>query len=204
MAQDRFMMVNSSNHMICEGIVKEFYHGDAEFQVVNGSNILQALTVGCYIRFVFMEGRKGIFEGEVVDIQGNRITLENIRSLAKYVKDDVRIDTDFETKIFHKNENGDILAWKVRVADISAGGVRLLCDRQIPLNQVMEVAIPYQTSYIIVDAAFLRESIEVTEHGRYYNYGCKFSELANTTERMVRSMVFQIAAKKARKAGGLS
>lgn len=204
MSNDRFMMINSSNKMICEGIVKEYYHGDAEFQVVNGSNILKALEVGCYIRFIFMEGRKGIFEGEVVDIQGNRITLENIRSLAKFVKEDVRIDTEFDTRVFIKNNEGDIFAWNVTVADISAGGVRLLCNQPISMNRVMEVAIPHHTSYIIVDALLIRESIESTEQGDFYNYGCKFYDLTNETERMVRSMVFQIAARKARKAGGLT
>ncbi len=204
MANDRFMMINSSSKMICEGIVKELYRGDGEFHVVNGLGVLKELEVGCYIRFVFMEGRKGIFEGEVVDIKGNRITLENICSLAKYVKEDVRIDTDFATKVFAKDTEGNIFAWHVTIADISAGGVRLLCNTQIPLNRVLEVAIPYHTSYIIVDTVLIRESLEVTEQGRYYDYGCKFYDLTNTAEKMMRSMVFQIAARKAGRTGGLA
>lgn len=204
MTNDRFMMINSSNKMICEGIVKEFYHGEAEFQVVNGSGILKELEAGCYIRFVFMQGRKGIFEGEVVDINGSRIALENVRSLAKSVKEDVRIETDFITKVFIKNEEGDIFAWNVTIVDISAGGVALLCNEKISLNRVIQVAVPYQNSYIVLDALLIRESVEMTEQGKMYGYGCKFYDLSNTTEMMVRSMVFQIAARKAREAGGVS
>lgn len=204
MSSDRFMLVNSSNQMICEGIVKEYFRGDAEFQVIHGQEVIKQLAIGCYVRFVFLEGRRGVFEGELVDIQKNRLTLENIRSLAGYVKEDIRIDVEFMTKVFAKDLKGDISSWKVEIKDVSAGGVRLQCNQHIPLNRVVELAVPYHSSYVVVDMVLLREELIETEEKRCYEYGCKFYDLTNTEEQMVRSMVFQIAAKKAGKTGGLS
>lgn len=206
MKNDRFILINSSNKLICEGLVKEYFRGDAEFQVDHGVEALQEITRGQLIRFAFKEGRRGIFEGKVIDIKGNQILLEDVRSLANVVKEDVRVDTDFETRVYAKNTEEQLLAWDVSIADISATGSRILCDAEIPINRIIEVAIPYHSQYIIVDMVVLREiegdsdSVRTQNlvQGHMYNhsYGCKFYDLTNTEENMLRGMVFQIAVKK--------
>ena len=40
---DRFMLIDASNKIICEGQVKEFYRGEAVFKVENG---LDAQRIG--------------------------------------------------------------------------------------------------------------------------------------------------------------
>ena len=206
MKNDRFILINGSNKPICEGLVKEYFRGDAVFQVDHGLESLQEIIRGQLIRFAFKEGRRGIFEGEVIDIKGNQIILEDVRSLANVVKEDVRIDTDFETRVYAKNTEEQILAWNTSIADISATGSRILSDVEIPINRIIEVAIPYHSEYIVVDMVVLREIESDTDkvrtqnlvpgHMYNYSYGCKFYDLTNTEENMLRGMVFQIAAKK--------
>lgn len=216
--KDRFIIVDKYNKMICEGFVKELFRGDAAFQVEHGLHALEKIKRGHYVRFVFQAGRRGIFEGKVIDVQNSQIILEEVHSIAKYVKEDVRIDTYFETKAFRTDEAGQIFAWDAVVADISAGGICLMTEVSLPVGQVLDVAIPYYSEYIIIPTDIMRElegdsdieriqtmqmnDANLREMKLNHSYGCKFHEVTNVEENMVRSMVFQIAAKKASKKGG--
>ena len=43
---DRFMLIDASNKIICEGQVKEFYRGEAVFKVENGLDALRDMEKG--------------------------------------------------------------------------------------------------------------------------------------------------------------
>lgn len=199
---DRFMLIDASNKIICEGQVKEFYRGEAVFKVENGLDSLRDMQKGQWMRFTFLSGRRGVFEGVLATINGTELIIEDIHSLANIVKEDVRINTDFPTKLYQKGEDGRIYAWNAIVADISAGGVKVLSEAPLPLNEVMEVAIPCYSWYIVVEVVFIREIMNRSETERHYSYGGKFHNLVNTEENLIRSMVFQTAARKAGKMGG--
>lgn len=216
--KDRFIIVDSYNKMICEGVVKEFFRGDAVFQVEHGQWDAEQLARGRIVRIVFQQGRKGLFEGEIVDVQSGRIMLEDIHSIAQYVKEDVRLETYFETKAFYTDETGQIFAYEVVIADISAGGIRLMSEASLPIWKTLDVAIPYRSDYIIIATDILREIKEdedmrkmqlmqlndasLREMEFRHSYGCKFHEVTNVEEQMIRAMVFQVAARKALKRGG--
>lgn len=199
---DRFMLIDVSNKIICEGQVKEFYRGEAVFKVENGLDALRDMQRGQWMRFTFLSGRKGVFEGRLAMINGTELIIESIRSLANIVKEDIRINTDYQTKLYKKDENGQIMAWNAIVADISAGGVKILSEAPVPLNEVMEVAIPCYSWYIVVEVVFIREIMNRSETERLYSYGGKFYNLVSAEENLIRSMVFQTAARKAGKIGG--
>lgn len=199
---DRFMLIDVSNKIICEGQVKEFYRGEAVFKVENGLDALRDMQKGQWMRFTFLSGRKGVFEGRLAMINGTELIIESIRSLANIVKEDIRINTDYQTKLYKKDENGQIFAWNAIVADISAGGVKILSEAPVPLNEVMEVAIPCYSWYIVVEVVFIREIMNRSETERLYSYGGKFYNLVSAEENLIRSMVFQTAARKAGKIGG--
>lgn len=199
---DRFMLIDVSNKIICEGQVKEFYRGEAVFKVENGLDALRDMQKGQWMRFTFLSGRKGVFEGRLAMINGTELIIESIRSLANIVKEDIRINTDYQTKLYKKDENGQIMAWNAIVADISAGGVKILSEAPVPLNEVMEVAIPCYSWYIVVEVVFIREIMNRSETERLYSYGGKFYNLVSAEENLIRSMVFQTAARKAGKIGG--
>ena len=120
MKNDRFMLIDGSNKVICEGVVKELFRGEGEFHVANGMAALKEFEVGDIVRFAFKDGRKGVFQGEIVDILNNKIILEEIRSLGNAVKEDIRVNTDFQSRVYMKDEDGQILAKNVVIADISA------------------------------------------------------------------------------------
>ena len=101
-----------------------------------------------------------------------------------------------------EGEDGRIYAWNAIVADVSAGGVKVLSEARVPLNEVMEVAIPCYSWYIVVEVIFIREIMNRSETERHYSYGGKFHNLVSTEEKLIRSMVFQTAARKAGKMGG--
>lgn len=199
---DRFMLIDASNKIICEGQVKEFYRGEAVFKVENGLDALHDMQKGQWMRFTFLSGRRGVFEGVLATVSGTELIIEDIRSLANVVKEDVRINTDFQTRLYKKDENGVISAWDAIVADISAGGVKILSEAPVPLNEVMEVAIPCYSWYIVVEVIFIREIMNRSETERHYSYGGKFYNLVAAEENLIRSMVFQTAARKAGKMGG--
>ncbi len=214
--RDRFIIVDNYNKMICEGIVKELFRGDAVFQVEHGLHAVEKFSRAQAVRFVFQEGRRGIFEGVVVDVKYNQIILEDVHSIAKFVKEDVRIDTYFETKAYDTDEEGEIFAYEVVIADISAGGIRLMSEVPLPKERVLDVAIPYHSEYMLVSTDIVREieddedipkmqMIQLNDRSLremmfLHSYGCKFHEMTNTEENMIRAMVFQIAAKAAKKA----
>ena len=135
-------------------------------------------------------------------VNGTELIIEDIHSLANIVKEDVRINTDFQTKLYQKGEDGRIYAWNAIVADVSAGGVKVLSEAKVPLNEVMEVAIPCYSWYIVVEVIFIREIMNRSETERHYSYGGKFHNMVSTEENLIRSMVFQTAARKAGKMGG--
>ena len=56
---DRFMLIDASNKIICEGQVKEFYRGEAVFKVENGLDTLRDMEKGQWMRFTFLSGRRG-------------------------------------------------------------------------------------------------------------------------------------------------
>ena len=71
--KDRFMLIDNSNKVLCEGEVKELFRGEGEFHVVHGAAVLKKFEVGDIVRFTFKDGRKGVFRGEIVDIMNNKI-----------------------------------------------------------------------------------------------------------------------------------
>lgn len=218
--RDRFIIVDSYNKMICEGVVKDFFRGDATFEVAHRLRPSEAeyLSRGRMVRIVFQSGRRGLFEGEIVDVINGRIMLEGIHSIAQYVKEDVRLETYFETKAYYTDEAGQIFAYEVVIADISAGGIRLMSEVPLPMKQTLDVAIPYRANYIMLETDIIREisgdedmekmqlmqlrDASLREMEFRHSYGCKFHDVTNTEENMIRSMVFQIAAKKAARRGG--
>ena len=155
--KDRFMLIDNSNKVLCEGEVKELFRGEGEFHVMNGAAALKELEAGDIVRFTFQNGRKGVFRGEIVDILNNKIILEEIRSMGGAVKEDIRVNTDFETRVYMKDDEGQIIAKNVVIADLSAGGIRVLVNSPLPMNRIIEVAIPYYTEYIIVEMQVIRE-----------------------------------------------
>ena len=193
--EDRFMLIDASNHMMCEGRVKEFWRTEGTFKIESGMEELRRIEEGQLVRFMFMEGRRGLFIGKVSDIQGTTILVENIESMGTGVKEDVRIDTDIPTKLFCTTKEGDIRAWSVVIWDISAGGARIQSKAPIPLERVMELAVPYDTTYMMVTLLPLREQSD----SGYFQYGCKFYNLTNTEEKLMRCMVFKIAARQAKR-----
>lgn len=201
MKNDRFMLIDGSNKVICEGVVKELFRGEGEFQVANGMAALKEFGVGDIVRFAFKDGRKGVFQGEIVDILNNKIILEEIRSLGNAVKEDIRVNTDFQSRVYMKDDEGQIIAKNVVIADISAGGLRVLVNSPLPMHRIIEVAIPYYTEYIIVQMQVMRE-IENDRDREFFrkkhSYGCQFHDLLNTEESMIRGMVFYIGAKAAK------
>ena len=76
--KDRFMLIDNSNKVLCEGVVKELFRGEGEFHVANGAAALKDFAVGDVVRFAFKDGRKGVFRGEIVDILNNKIILEEM------------------------------------------------------------------------------------------------------------------------------
>lgn len=218
--KDRFIIVDSYNKMICEGVVKDFFRGDATFEVQHGLHArdMEYLSRGRVVRIVFQEGRRGLFEGEIVDFHNGRITMENVHSIAQYVKEDVRLETYFETRAYCTDENHRIFAYEVVIADISAGGIRLMSEAPLPMNCTLDVAIPYRASYMMIGTDIIREIKEdedmekmqlmqlndasLREMTFRHSYGCKFHDVTSAEENKIRAMVFQIAAKKAAKRGG--
>ena len=214
--KDRFIIVDNYNKMICEGVVKELFRGDAVFQVEHGLHALETFSRSQAVRFVFQEGRRGIFEGIILDVQNGQIILEEVHSIAKFVKEDVRIDTYFETKAYYTDEEGQIYSYEAVIADISAGGIRLMSEVPLPTGKVLDVAIPYHAEYMVIETDIVREIADDSDIPRMqmiqandrslrdmdflHSYGCKFHEMTNLEENMIRSMVFQIAAKAAKKA----
>ena len=198
MKNDRFMVIDSANKVVCEGVVKELFRGEGEFHVANGTAALKELEVGDIIRFAFKDGRKGIFQGEIVDILNNKIILEGIRSLGSAVKEDILVNTDFESRVYMTDEEGQITAKNIVIADISAEGLRVLVNSPLPMDRIIEVAVPYHTEYIIVDMQIIRE-IENDRDREFFkkrhSYGCRFCNLLNTEESMIRGMVFYIGAR---------
>lgn len=199
--KDRFMLIDNSNKVLCEGEVKELFRGEGEFHVVHGATALKEFEVGDIVRFTFKDGRKGVFRGEIVDILNNKIILEEIRSMGSAVKEDIRVNTDFQSRVYMKDEEGQIFAKNVVIADLSAGGVRVLVNSPLPLDRIIEIAIPYYTEYIIVQMQVIRE-FETDRDREFfrkkYSYGCQFCDLLNTEESMIRGMVFYIGAKAAK------
>ncbi|MBS4959395.1 MAG: PilZ domain-containing protein [Clostridiales bacterium] len=195
---DRFMLIDMSNKMICEGLVKEFWRDEAVFKVEHGIYSLKSIERGQWLRFVFLQRRKGIFEGKVTEVNGCEIIIEEINSIADSVKEDIRIKTNIETKLFCKDSVGRLYSWHVTIKDISAGGLNIESKYRAPLERVLEVAVPWNSSYVIVNIILLREILK----DNFYYYGCKYFNLLSTEENMIRNTVFKIAAKKAGKLGG--
>lgn len=199
--KDRFMLIDNSNKVLCEGEVKELFRGEGEFHVAHGVAALKDFEVGDIVRFTFKDGRKGVFRGEIVDIMNNKIILEEIRSMGSAVKEDIRVSTDFQTRVYMKDDEGQIIAKNVVIADISAGGMRVLVNSPLPMNRVMEIAIPYYAEYIIVSMQVIHENGNDRDREFFkkrHSYGCQFCDLLNTEESMIRSMVFYIGAKAAK------
>ncbi len=215
---DRFIIVDQNNKMLCEGTVKDLYRDEGVFRTEHGVNAMELFRRGEQVRFVFQEGRKGLFQGEIVDLSFDKIVLEDIHSIAKYVKEDVRLETYFETRVFDTTEEGQIFAYEAVVADISAGGVRLMTETALPHGRTLEVAIPFATEYILAAMDIVREIPDDPDAERLrlmqlndkwlreiplrHSYGCKFHELKSVEENMIRARVFQVAARKGARKGG--
>lgn len=199
MSKDRFIIVNASNKPVCEGVVVEFWRTDATLRIENGLGVLKTLEERNIIKFMFMQRRRGIFEAVITSITGNELTVEIVKTPKASEKEDVRVETDFETRVFEKDEENFMYAYPVQIGDMSAGGVLIYSNVKLPMMKIFEIAIPCNTDYVIVNMNIIREDKLKEDSEFKYSYGCKFDELTNVEENMIRGMVFKIAA---RKAGG--
>ncbi len=195
MHENNFIIIKSEDNILTEGVVKEFTRNNLSITYRNKTK----LQKGEKVRINIFDKLNGLFvyDGEIREILGKEIILNNINYIKNFQRrSEVRLDVNANFQINAlKKENEEIITLEkpilVNVKNISASGILIRCDLDIP--ESVSVIIDMNINNKIIKAL---ASIARKYKGKDgYYYGCEFNDLSESEKEHIRTTVVAGQAK---------
>ncbi len=102
--------------------------------------------------------------------------------------EDLKVDMECKLSIMFKNENNDTMSLEVRLRDLSASGFCFVSQKDLAQDIRYELIFSILKEPIIINFDILRKVYRYEE--KEYVYGCKFVNLDEKEEEMLRQQVY--------------
>ena len=155
-------------------------------------------TLGIYrksqrLRFQVENEYEKVFDGEIISIEKGKIRLDDIRDLSSASpRKDVRVNVNINSCILYDSDDG-YFSLSIRIRNISAGGMYFVCRSDLNMDKTYETIVDWIETPIIVRLKLLRKNLD---KNNAFVYGCRFVDLLEEEERLLRAGVFYIQTKK--------
>ncbi len=128
----------------------------------------------------------------VIDRRGDTVMLEPMRELGAEVRRNFRVPVAFDSFLYPAGGGRAAL----RSVDLSCGGIAFLSNMSLAVGDEFEVVVPITAEGpLLLTAHLLRVHLEP---GRGNFYACKFIDMIDDEETMLREAVFAIQIHTAR------
>lgn len=187
-----FLLLDSNSRLLARGTRKALPGSDnliislleGDTQRLEESGIIQAVPQG---------KDHSVQMVRVLDCWNGTVTLEPMREMGSAVRRNFRIPVAFESFVYPKGFHGRAPIVSV---DLSCGGVAFFAAYAFAVGDHFEVVVPMTSEGpLIVNAEILRVHLE--SDGRNL-YACKFIDLIDDEETLLREAVFSIQLSSAR------
>lgn len=157
-----------------------------QVQVLNSKADLVVRTK--VVQLISMDDNAPDLLGKVIRQRNNRVILEPLRKLGEEVRQNLRIQTKFNSFIYPVSGK-----WKGRLPvigkNLSCGGVSFFCTYPLETGELVEIVLPVTEQPLVVKCQILRpcptsESMNL--------YATKFIDLIYEEIKMIREAVFYI------------
>ncbi len=118
--------------------------------------------------------------------------LKNIKNIGAILHNDVRVSVDIPAIISYEHDD-EYIEYEIRIRDISSGGMCFVCQEELDMKKTYETVADWAKTPIVVKIKLLRK--EYDEYNKAV-YGCKFIDLIQQEEFLLRAGVYYIQAKK--------
>lgn len=186
-----FYIINSSEEILSKA-TSDFSDKDNEKVVVMhiDSKIEKKLYNNYkYIKFRSVENYSEIYTAEICDIEDNKIYIKNIKNFSADIRKDLKIKYGYIGNVTFL-ENGTSKSIKIRVKDISCGGLCFLAKSELNKDISYETILPFTSEPLIINIKIIRSEHDIDKG--LFEYGCKFINLEAEEEQMIRKGIFRI------------
>lgn len=128
--------------------------------------------------------------GRVIDCDDHDVvTFQTLRELkGAQVRTNLRMPVGFSSYAYPLSGPSKARV-PIMANDLSGGGISFFCDSEFAPGDLLEVVIPItRTAPLLLQCQVLRKGQEVREHALY---ACKFSDIIDEQEALVREAVFR-------------
>lgn len=140
------------------------------------------------VRMAGISGDAPALIGRIIRRRGERIVVEPVRALEEDIRHNLRMPVDFDTFLYPLTGT-----WKGRRSakahDLSCGGIAFYCAQVLEDGERAEVVIPITAEPLVLCCEVIRCRLSTQRESLY---ACKFVDLCNDEERMVREAAFSV------------
>lgn len=183
-------ILNESGRPQASGFISNITGDDAVFELDDKTEI-EKLKIARAIKFQMMHPTKGImkYKGIVFSVMGLIIYIKQLEVLEVIQRrEDVKAYMEVESKItpflYESMGSTDVI-----IKDISCGGICLSSKNKLDTQIVYEIMIPFTRLPLELKFKVMR-TIKSDNEGIFV-YGCRFINLRNEEEAIIRSYVFK-------------
>jgi hypothetical protein len=188
----RCIIINNENRAIDYASLNFITSGGAVIVPFNIDTIGK-LKEGHRLKFQVENKYNNIFDGEIIEIEKNKVHVDDIRDLGPMSsRKDVRVNVNFDSCILCKSDDG-YLSIDIKVRNVSSGGMCFICHDNLAMDKIYETVVDWIKTPIVVKLKLLRK--EHVENNMIL-YGCSFVDLLKEEEKLLRAGVFYIQTKK--------
>ena len=180
------IILNKDAKVICGGTIE--YFTSKEAVIIPEKKSFNNIGIkGKRINFQLEDDFEKIFSAVVEETKADSFSIYKILDVTSHLQTDLRISLSFITDIFCENEENLVFKTQVKMLDVSCGGLRFKSKRKFDEGQIAECVILWCNPELILSFKII--SSKESQFG--YVYGCKFLNLTDMEESVLRSSIFK-------------
>lgn len=187
------VVLNTDGKILSQAIIDSMTSSGA-ILIPESQELLSSLEEGTKIRFGIFRKYLEVYEGEIASIGTDRFRISQLRDSEVNARQDVKIDVDYNGTISYEQDNKPINC-SVKIRDLSCGGFCFASRVDLDVNKCYETVVPLTKEPLVLNFKIVRKLREE----KTFIYGCKFLDLEDTVERMLRETVYRLLALKCKR-----
>ncbi len=180
-----YLLMDSNSHMLARGTRMEAPGQKTLYIKLLEGNLQQVVAAGI-VQAVPQDKSLSPQMTRVIDFRVNAVALEPMRALGAEVRRNFRVPVTFESFVYPAAGGRG----SMRSIDLSCGGVAFRSPWSFAVGETFELVVPLTSEGpLLMTAELLRVHLEPN---KYNIYACKFIDVIDDEESMLREAVFAI------------
>lgn len=183
-----YLILTPENSKIC-GADMIYLNQDRAAFIIESSMTLARLGRMKKVRFHKLEEYAEIFEADVYQIKEGRLFVENLKNITATLRSDLKMKVSYKSTL-RSLEGTSRKNLEIKARDISCGGMCFETEKDLMMTELYETVVPITRIPLVLNLKILRKTYD--EERNIYVYGCRFVELNNNEDRLLREAVYRL------------